>query len=173
MRNPFTPFAFFVLLLLAFQGTAQQNNKEISQLIFEKTNRLRIDKGLEPYQPLDSLNRLAQYHSDNMVAKKFYSHVDPDGLTPVTRAEKLNIQPWRRVGNTFIGVAENIAQVPWFQNVSTCGDTRSSEALAECMVEGWKNSPPHYKNIMGDYIYLGVGIQFDEKGVGYGTQVFR
>jgi len=27
--------------------------------------------------------------------------------------------------------------------------------------------------MMGDYIYLGVGIQFDEKGVGYGTQVFR
>jgi len=119
------------------------------------------------------LNRLAQYHSDNMVAKAFYSHVDPEGLNPVSRAEKLGIQAWRRVGNTFIGIAENIAQVPWFENVSTCGDTRSAEALAECMVEGWKNSPPHYKNIMGDYVYLGVGIQFDKNKMGFGTQVFR
>ena len=173
MKNPLLRYCLFFFFLISFQGIAQQNTEEIAQLIFEKTNRLRVAKGLKPYKALDSLNQLAQYHSDNMVAKSFYSHVDPEGLTPVTRAEKLNIQPWRRVGNTFIGIAENIAQVPWFENVSTCGDTRSSEALAECMVEGWKNSPPHYKNIMGDYIYLGVGIQFDKKGVGYGTQVFR
>jgi len=173
MKNPFMHFYLFFFFLISFQGLAQQNTEEIIKLIFEKTNRLRVVKGLKPFRALDSLNQLAQYHSDNMVEKHFYSHVDPDGLTPVTRAEKLNIQPWRRVGNTFIGIAENIAQVPWFQNVSTCGDTRSSEALAECMIEGWKNSPPHYKNIMGDYIYLGVGIQFDKNGVGYGTQVFR
>ena len=173
MKKPLYRFSAIVVFLISFHGFAQQNTAEISQFIFEKTNLIRAAKGLKPCRPLDSLNQLAQYHSDNMVAKSFYSHVDPDGLTPVTRAEKLNIQPWRRVGNTFIGIAENIAQVPWFENVSTCGDTRSAEALAECMVEGWKNSPPHYKNMMGDYIYLGVGIQFDENGVGYGSQVFR
>ncbi len=173
MKKPLPLFYFLLVFSFSFQAPAQQNTAEIVQLIFEKTNQLREAKGLQPYQALDSLNRLAQYHSDNMVEKAFYSHVDPDGLTPVGRAEKLGIQAWRRVGNTFIGVAENIAQVPWFENVSTCGDTRSSEALASCMVEGWKNSPPHYKNIMGDYVYLGVGIQFDEKGVGFGTQVFR
>ena len=164
---------FFLFGLFSFFATAQGDVDEISQLIFEKTNALHLAKEKTPFKPLDRLNRLAQYHSDNMVAKAFYSHVDPEGLNPVSRAEKLGIQAWRRVGNTFIGIAENIAQVPWFENVSTCGDTRSAEALAECMVEGWKNSPPHYKNIMGDYIYLGVGIQFDENKMGFGTQVFR
>ena len=164
---------FILLCMLAFSANAQGDVKEISQLIFKKTNALRKAKGKTPFKPLDSLNVLAQYHSDNMVEKEFYSHIDPDGLNPVSRAEKLGIQAWRQEGNTFIGIAENIAKVPWFQNVSTCGDTRSAEAFATCMVEGWKNSPPHYKNIMGDYIYLGVGIQFDKKGVGYGTQVFR
>ena len=164
---------FFLFGLISFFATAQGDTEEISQLIFEKTNALRLAKGKTPFKPLDSLNRLAQYHSDNMVAKAFYSHIDPEGLNPVSRAEKLGIQAWRRVGNTFIGIAENIAQVPWFENVSTCGDTRSGEALADCMVEGWKNSPPHYKNIMGDYVYLGVGIQFDQNKLGFGTQVFR
>ena len=164
---------FFLFGLISFFATAQGDTEEISQLIFEKTNTLRLAKGKTPFKPLDSLNRLAQYHSDNMVAKAFYSHIDPEGLNPVSRAEKLGIQAWRRVGNTFIGIAENIAQVPWFENVSTCGDTRSAEALADCMVEGWKNSPPHYKNIMGDYVYLGVGIQFDQNKLGFGTQVFR
>ena len=39
-----------------------------------------------------------------------------------------------------IGVAENIAQVPWFENVNGCGDTRSAEAFASCMVEGGKTA---------------------------------
>lgn len=173
MKKPLYGVYTLLLFLFSFQGFSQQDTAEISQLIFEKTNRLRIENGLPAFKPLDSLDRLAQYHSDNMVEKAFYSHVDPEGLTPVTRAEKLGIMAWRQVGNAFVGIAENIAQVPWFQNVSTCGDTRSSEALAACMVEGWKNSPPHYKNMMGDYIYLGVGIQFDQKGMGFGTQVFR
>lgn len=173
MQKPFFSGLFFGLFLFFQLLQGQQNTAEISALIFQKTNALRAAKGLPAFQPLDSLNQLAQYHSDNMVSKNFYDHIDPEGLNPVTRAEKLGIQAWRRKGNRFIGIAENIAQVPWFENVLGCGDTRSAEALAECMVEGWKNSPPHYKNILGDYIYLGVGIQFTPKAMGYGTQVFR
>lgn len=108
-----------------------------------------------------------------MVQKKFYEHIDHEGLSPVERAEKLNIQAWRIKGNTFIGIAENIAQAPWFENVRGCGDTRSNQAIAECLVQGWKKSPPHYKNILGDYVYLGVGISFDDKQMGFATQNFR
>lgn len=151
----------------------QKEEREIASLIFKKTNALRLAKGLQPFKALDSLDYTAQYHSDNMVAKGFYSHVDPEGLSPVTRAEKLGVLAWRTVGNRRIGIGENIAQVPWFENVNGCGDTRSAEAFAECMVQGWKNSPPHYKNIMSDYQYLGVGIAFDAKGMGFGTQNFR
>tara|TARA_B100000780_G_C21024363_1_gene410604 strand:- start:779 stop:883 length:105 start_codon:yes stop_codon:yes gene_type:complete len=32
------------------------------------------------------------------------------------------------------------------------GDTSSKDAIAECTVQGWKNSPPHYKKTLGDYI---------------------
>jgi uncharacterized protein YkwD len=41
------------------------------------------------------------------------------------------------------------------------------------LVQGWKKSPPHYKNILGDYVYLGVGISFDDKQMGFATQNFR
>ena len=159
--------------LVCFSSFGQQNPKTITNLIFQKTNLLRIEKGLEPFKKLDTLDYLAQYHSDNMVQKKFYEHIDHEGLSPVERAEKLNIQAWRIKGNTFIGIAENIAQAPWFENVRGCGDTRSNEAIAECLVQGWKKSPPHYKNILGDYVYLGVGISFDDKQMGFATQNFR
>lgn len=171
-KIPETAFGTLLLLCMFF-GFGQQNQETIAQLIFKKTNELRQAKGLVAFKALDSLDFLAQYHSDNMVEKDFYSHTDHEGLSPVERAEKLNIQAWRREGNRFIGIAENIAQAPWFENVRGCGDTRSNEALAECLVQGWKNSPPHYKNIMGDYVYLGVGIRFDSDQMGFATQNFR
>lgn len=170
--------AIIALVILLCLGSitpfwAQQDKQEIITLIIKKTNALRTVKGLKPLKPLDSLNFIAQYHSTNMVAKAFYSHVDHEGLTPVTRAEKLGVLAWRTDGNKRIGIGENIAQVPWFSNVNGCGDTQSSEAFAECMVNGWKNSPPHYKNIMGDYEFLGVGVAFDANKMGFGTQNFR
>ena len=159
--------------LLSFAAFGQQDTERIAELIFKKTNQLRQAKGLVPFKELDSLDHIAQYHSDNMVQKKFYSHTDHEGLSPVERAEKFKVQAWRRVDNRFIGIAENIAQVPWFENVTNCGDTRSNEAIAECLVQGWKSSPPHYKNILGDYVYLGVGIQFNSELMGFATQNFR
>lgn len=173
MQKPVSQFLFFCFFSLPLSLAGQQNIKEITEIIFKKTNQLRQAVGKKAFLPLDSLHDLAQYHSDQMVTKGFYDHIDPEGLSPVGRAEKLGINPWRKKGNTLIGIAENIAQVPWFENVIGCGDTRSSKGIANCMVEGWKNSPSHYKNIMGDYLYLGIGIQFDEKGMGFGTQVFR
>ena len=72
-----------------------------------------------------------------------------------------------------IGISENIAQVPQYIRVSGCGDTRTDEAYSSCMVDGWRDSPPHYANILGDFTELGVGLAFDERGVGFGTLNFR
>jgi uncharacterized protein YkwD len=152
---------------------AQGEIDYMRQLIFEKTNALRTEKGLPKLVLLDSLMDLAQMHSENMVEHNFYDHVDHLGLNPVERAEKQKVKAWVRKGNRYTGVAENIAQTPWFENVRGCGDTRSAESLANCMVTGWKNSPPHYKNILGDFTHLGVGLYFDKEGMGFGTQNFR
>lgn len=154
-------------------GFAQRDVDEIRQLIYEKTNALRQEKGLSQLILLDSLMDLAQLHSENMVKHNFYAHVDHLGRNPVERAEKFSVKAWVRKGNRFVGISENIAQTPWFQNVRGCGDTRTAESLANCMVNGWRNSPPHYKNILGDFTHLGVGLDFDEKGMGFGTQNFR
>lgn len=175
MRNSSTN-VFLIALWIAFSLNscfAQRDLERMRQLIFEKTNALRAEKGLPKLESLDSLMDLAQLHSENMVNHDFYAHVDHLGRNPLERAEKYNVKAWVRKGNRFTGIAENIAQTPWFENVRGCGDTRTEEDLAQCMVTGWKNSPPHYKNILGDYTHLGVGLYFDEKGMGFGTQNFR
>ena len=43
---------------------------------------------------------------------------------------------------------------------------------AEGVVKGWINSPRHRKNIEGDYMYMGVGVAKDSKGISFFTQIF-
>jgi uncharacterized protein YkwD len=139
--------------------------QEIIRLVLQKTNALRASEGLSPLAASAGANRVAQYHSDNMVAHEFFSHIDHEGTSPSDRATALGV--------SWTAIAENIANVPWHENVSSCGDTRTAEALANCMVEGWKNSPGHYRNMMGAYTELGVGISFSKDNIVFGTQVFR
>jgi len=137
----------------------------ITQKIFEKTNAIRTSRGLSELTQNDDMDQLAQLHSNNMVEHNFYDHVDHQGKSPSQRADDLNFE-WRRI-------AENIAQVPWHENVLKCGNTRSAESISECVVEGWRNSPGHYANMIGEFDQLGVGVAFTNDSIAYFTQVFR
>ena len=137
----------------------------ITQKIFEKTNAIRTSRGLSELAQNDDMDQLAQLHSDNMVEHNFYDHVDHQGKSPSQRADDLNFE-WRRI-------AENIAQVPWHENVLKCGNTKSAELISECVVEGWRNSPGHYANMIGEFDQLGVGVAFTNDSIAYFTQVFR
>ena len=137
----------------------------ITQKIFEKTNAIRTSRGLSELTQNDDMDQLAQLHSDNMVEHNFYDHVDHQGKSPSQRADDLNFE-WRRI-------AENIAQVPWHENVLKCGNTKSAELISECVVEGWRNSRGHYENMIGEFNQLGVGVAFTNDSIAYFTQVFR
>ena len=113
----------------------------------------------------DDMDQLAELHSLNMIEFNFFDHVDHQNKSPSQRADDLNFE-WRRI-------AENIGYVPWFENVVGCGDTRSAESISECVVEGWRNSPGHYANMIGEFNQLGVGVSFTNDSIAYFTQVFR
>ena len=135
MRKSITNLLLIILIPFSLTiGFAQKDIELMRMLIFEKTNALRAEKGLPELKPLDSLMDLAQMHSENMVKHNFYAHVDHLGQNPIQRAEKYNVKAWVRNGNQFTGIAENIAQTPWFENVRGCGDTQTAENLAQCMV---------------------------------------
>ena len=138
---------------------------EIAEKILIKTNALRKGKNLAALTQDDQMDQLAMLHSDNMVAFDFFAHEDHQNKTPSDRADDLSF--------SWSSIAENIGFVPWFENVEGCGDTRSAEAIAECVVEGWRNSPGHYANMMGNFTQLGVGVAFTKDSLAYFTQVFR
>jgi len=160
------------LILACSKGDAEENtistddlNKVIAEKILAKTNTIRKSEGLDNLIQDDEMDVLATLHSENMINFDFFSHTDHQGKSPSNRANDLNYA-WTRI-------AENIAYTPWFENVRGCGDTRSAESIAECVVEGWKNSPGHFANMIGDFKELGVGVVFTKDSVAYFTQVFR
>lgn len=104
-------------------------------------NQERSKVGCSPVTASSSLASLAQSFSDDMAARGFFDHTDPDGQSPWDRAAK--------AGVSGLG-GENIAR---------------GQADAEAVMEAWMNSEGHRANILNcDYKTLGVGIHFGSGG---------
>lgn len=109
--------------------------------ILSLVNHQRATAGCSPLTANSALDRLAQNFSDDMAARGFFDHTDPDGNTPWDRARKLGI--------TGLG-GENIAR---------------GQADAQAVMDAWMNSPGHRANILNcDFKTLGVGIHFGTGG---------
>ncbi|MFD8161943.1 CAP domain-containing protein [Streptomyces malaysiensis] len=114
------------------------------------TNAERAAARLAPLAPDPRLAAAAQAHSDDMVARDFYSHTGPEGHQPWDRA--------RAAGVTHRGIGENIA----------CGQRSPAE-----VVRGWMDSPGHRANILKpDFTHIGVGHATGSRAGTYWTQVF-
>lgn len=80
---------------------------------------------------------VAQAHSEDMVARDFFSHTNPDGLSPFDRLAEAGIG--------YSGAAENIAY---------------GYATAEAVLAAWLGSPGHRANIENcSLTEHGVGLQ--------------
>ncbi|MFG3583141.1 CAP domain-containing protein [Streptomyces sp. NPDC047990] len=114
------------------------------------TNTERAGEGLPPLLADTPLAAAAQAHSDDMVARAFYSHTSPEGGRPWDRAAA--------AGSTRRTIGENIA----------CGQRSPAE-----VVRGWMNSPGHRANILKpDFTHLGVGLAGGGEAGMYWTQLF-
>ncbi|MGW2421756.1 CAP domain-containing protein [Streptomyces sp. NPDC001709] len=104
-------------------------------------NQERAKVGCSPLAANSSLGKLAGSFSDDMAARGFFDHTDPDGKSPWDRAAAAGI--------TDLG-GENIAR---------------GQADAAAVMEAWMNSPGHRANILNcDFKTLGVGVHFGPGG---------
>ncbi|MFF1419474.1 CAP domain-containing protein [Streptomyces sp. NPDC058280] len=104
-------------------------------------NEERAKAGCAPLQADAGLGGLAQDFSDDMAARGFFDHTDPDGKTPWDRADA--------AGVTGLG-GENIAR---------------GQATAQAVMDSWMNSEGHRANILNcDYTRLGVGVHTGSGG---------
>ncbi|MGW2890534.1 CAP domain-containing protein [Streptomyces griseoruber] len=104
-------------------------------------NEERAKVGCSALSANSALSELAEKFSDDMAARGFFDHTDPDGKTPWDRAEAAGISS--------LG-GENIAR---------------GQADAAAVMEAWMNSPGHKANILNcDFKTLGVGVHFGSGG---------
>jgi len=99
-------------------------------------NKERASAGCGPLTEDAQLEKAAQAHSDDMAARNFFDHVNPDGADPGQRITAAGYK-WSTYG-------ENIAQ---------------GQQTAEAVMDSWMNSPGHRANILNcSFKDIGVGV---------------
>ncbi|TVP71870.1 MAG: CAP domain-containing protein [Leptolyngbya sp. LCM1.Bin17] len=132
---------------------------ELRALALDLVNRDRQVNGLPALVEDSLLSEAAQRHAEDMLQRKFYDHVNPDGQNPSDRFRSLGGQA---------GAGENIMQqrggVP----------TALSFGLLEEYQKGWMYSDGHRANLLNpNYTTFGYGIVASPTGTEiYAVQMF-
>lgn len=125
-----------------------KHSEEIERLILKLVNENRRKEGGGALKDLswdDTLQSVARKHSDDMLVRHFFDHVNPDGLA---HADRIALAHRQLVGLT----GENI----WMQSGSSVAEAKKT---AELIVKAWMESPGHRENILRpEYTHLGVGV---------------
>jgi uncharacterized protein YkwD len=119
--------------------------KEVERRIYHLTNEERRKNHLPPLDKDDALVATSRAHSDDMLARNFFSHVNPDGKAPNDRIAPAYSRTMARTG-------ENIWSGHGY-------DYSNSKLMARVIVDSWMASPGHRANLLNpNYTHLGVGV---------------
>ncbi|MGW1863679.1 CAP domain-containing protein, partial [Streptomyces collinus] len=99
-------------------------------------NQQRATAGCGPVTEDPQLEKAAQGHSDDMAARNFFEHTNPDGADPGQRITAAGYR-WSTYG-------ENIAK---------------GQQTPQSVMDSWMNSPGHRANILNcSFKNIGVGV---------------
>jgi len=143
---------------------AQSQPYDIPQVearIHHLINEQREANGAQPLSIENRLQKLARAHTDDMVARDFYGHENPDGLTAPDRLERAHPEL------VVLTVAENINLIKPVDPESMSGDE-----MAERLVQSWILSEGHRHNLLEpEFTHTGIALSIDgERAIA--TQVF-
>ena len=124
-----------------------QNLQAIVNEVVRLTNQKRTANGLKPLTENWELSRIAQYKSNEMRDKNYFSHQSPAYGTPFEMLKKFGIK--------YSAAGENIA--------------KGQKTAAE-VVDSWWNSPGHKQNMLNpNFTQIGIG---NATPGNYWTQIF-
>lgn len=113
--------------------------------ILAAVNAERKKTGAPPLRSNSLLDKAAQRHAQDMLARGYFAHQSPAGTTVRERAREAGYD-WRAIG-------ENIAE---------------GQFSVDEVMRTWMNSPGHRRNILDpNFRELGVGLALGRSGSGY------
>ncbi|MFI9625734.1 CAP domain-containing protein [Streptomyces sp. NPDC052042] len=122
-------------------ATASPTAAPARTAVLALVNQERAKAGCAPVTASAPLASLAQDFSEDMAARGFFDHTDPDGRSPWDRASAAGVRGL---------AAENIAR---------------GQADARAVMDSWMQSAGHRANILNcDYTTLGVGVHHGPGG---------
>jgi uncharacterized protein YkwD len=128
--------------------------RELERRIFQLTNEARRKNGLPSLDPDETLADTARKHSDDMLARDYFSHTSPDGQTV---KDRLFDSP--AVAKAISRAGENIYG-------GSGQDYSDIKTMSRVIVDGWMASPGHRANILyPTYTHLGVGVSIQGKDI--------
>jgi uncharacterized protein YkwD len=108
----------------------------VRQEMLERVNTIRRGIGLKPLELDPRLTTAAQAHANDMLARTYYNHISPEGISPRQRVQA--------AGFVADVVAENIA----------AGQTSAADALG-----AWMHSTDHRRNLLEPRLtHIGIGM---------------
>lgn len=150
--------------------------------IFHQTNRERRANKLSTFQHSLAMNLMARRHSAEMGELQFFDHTSPTpgnrtlsdrlrnvGLVNVTAGENIAVLPAKEIGSGHYTTHDPLdGNEVWYDEATGKRvDYYTYQELAEAVVTQWKNSPPHWKNIIDpQFKFLGAGAArgpYDDK----------
>ncbi|MFJ4678007.1 sigma-70 family RNA polymerase sigma factor [Kitasatospora sp. NPDC088783] len=123
-------------------ASAAKRSTDLAQQVVDLVNTQRAQAGCGPVRANAKLATAALRHSEDMAARNFFDHTNPDGAGPQQRIDA--------VGYAWSGWGENIAR---------------GQKDAAAVMESWMNSPGHRANILNcKFTELGVGVHLGTGG---------
>ena len=123
----------------AIPGVLGISSSITSQEIVNLTNQVRQQNGLSDLTLNQSLIEAASLKAGDMVAKNYWAHTSPNGITPWSF--------FQNVGYKYLYAGENLARD--FTNSSS-------------VIDAWMNSPTHRDNILSSrYQEIGIAVIHD------------
>jgi uncharacterized protein YkwD len=126
---------------------------KVEAAIFSYTNQERIAAGLSPLAVNPVLTSVARAHSLDMKERNFFSHTNPDWISPFQRMSA--------AGYDYSAAAENIAAISLFTLQSN-----PDEVGRYFVQQMWMQSTGHRENILSpSYTEIGIGVVYESDRV--------
>jgi uncharacterized protein YkwD len=147
--------------------------------ILDLINDRRTESKLRPLHADDRLTLIARAHSEDMVRRGFFDHINAQGEDPTARGKRAGYECRKALDKYSFreGLAENLSEVPRASRVRISGDQKTydwntAEDIGRQAVDGWMKSPGHRRNILdGNYSDSGIGVAVSSNDI-YITQLF-
>lgn len=142
---------------------------ELEAAVLEAVNDRRAERGIDRLSTLDTLVAMARFHSDNMAAQGFLSHV-AGGYTAAERYEEYGLADRCRIADdSNTGVRED-EELEVIGRVTVGENGTTEEELADAAVTTWfAEEEPRRRLTYRNAERIGVGVNVTDEGRAYLT----